>query len=139
MYGEGVKVIERGLSRGASVLLGLVAALISAGMAVMAPSSGSPIGFYLFALFSGAITVACLFTGRIRHWVGRLLGAAVFSISVWYLVGQISGGLAISEGRSEPSILNATIFLVVAGIPGLLFASLGRFTLRRKQGARSEP
>jgi hypothetical protein len=139
MYSEGREVLEQGLSRGASVLLGVVAALMSAGMALMAPSSNSPPGFYLFALFSGAIAVACFFTGRIRHWTGRGLGAAVFALSAWYLFGQISDGVAISGSRSEPSILNAVILLFVAGIPGLLFALLGRFNLRKRQEAKSEP
>jgi hypothetical protein len=139
MYREGQEVLERGLSRGSRVFLGLVAGLFCAGMAVMAPSSGSPIGFYLFAVFCGSIALACLFTGRWRRLIGRFIGAAVFAASAWYFVGQLSAGTLISGSRSEPSILNALIFLLVAGLPGLLFALFGRFTWRRSQGAAGEP
>ena len=139
MYREGQEVLARGLSRGASIVLGLVAALVCAGMAAMAPSSGSPIVFYLYSLFCGAIAAACFFTGSIRHMVGRLLGAAVFAISAWYLFGQFSGGQLVSGSRSQPSVLNAAIFFIVAGVPGLLFALLGRFSWRKEQGSSGEP
>jgi hypothetical protein len=105
----------------------------------MAPSSGSPLGFFFFALFCAAIAVACLFTGKVRRFVGRLLGAAVFAISAWYLVDQLLGGAVMSGSRSEPSILNAAVLFVVAGIPGLLFALFGRFTWRLAQGVEGAP
>ena len=139
MYREGRKALERGLSRGASVTLGLLTALICAGMAAMATYSNSPIGFFLFSLFSGAIAVACLFTGKLRHLAGRLVGAAVFVTSAWYLLGQVNGGAVLSGGRSEPSIFNALFFMAAAGIPGLLYALFGRFTRSQPGSKQGEP
>lgn len=127
MYREGQRVLERGLSRGASIALGTLTALICIAMAAMAASSTSPMGFYLFSLFCGLIAGACFFTGRVRQIFGRLIGAAVFTVSAWYLLDQLSGGSVISDRRSQPSIVNAMIFLAVAGAPGLVYALRGRF------------
>ena len=139
MYREAQEVLAPGLSRGAAISLGIVATLTCVGMAAMAPSSNSPIGFYLFAAFCGAIAIACFTSGKIRRMVGRLLGATVFVFSACYFLNELSDGPLISGRRSQPSILNAAIFLIVAGIPGLLYALLGRFSWRHGTGEPSEP
>lgn len=133
MYRQGQEVLGRGLGRGASIVLGTLAALIGGGMVLLADASPSPRGFHLFALFCGAIAVTCFATGKVRTWVGRLLGASVFAVSVGYFVGQLMHGPVISGGRSQPSLLNAAVFLFVAGIPGLIFAIFGRFAKRRPE------
>ncbi|TAA43455.1 hypothetical protein [Pseudoxanthomonas winnipegensis] len=138
MYRIGQEVLDRGLSRPASIVLGLVAGLTSAATTVMAPSSNRPAAFYLFALFCAAIAVASLFTGKVRSLAARSLGAAVFVFASYYFASQLLEGTFVSASPSQPSILNAAIFLAIAGIPGLRFALLGRFSKRRAQATGDE-
>lgn len=133
MYREGQRVLESGMSRGASLLLGTTAGFVGAAMIAMAPTSNAPAGFYGVGLFCAAIAVACIFTGKIRRASGRLIGAAVFSVTVWYLLDAIWGGPFHSSSRSQPSVLNAATLLFFAGIPGLLYALLGRFRWRKPE------
>lgn len=139
MYREGQRALESGLSRGASLLLGVTAALVGVAMIAMAPDSNSPTGFYGVGLFCVAIAVACVFTGRIRRGSGRLIGAAVFLVTLWYLAGAIWGGPFWSSSRSQPSVLNAATLLFFAGIPGLLYALLGRFRWRKPEESADAP
>ena len=128
MYVEGKKALERGLSRGASILLGAISTLIGVGMILIAPSSGFPLGFYVVGLFCTAMAATCFLTGKARSFFGRLTGAAIFVFCVWYLFSQFTEGPIFSVSRSEPSVLNAVFLLILAGIPGLFYALFGRLS-----------
>jgi hypothetical protein len=52
-------------------------------------------------------------------------------MSLVYLWEEITGQQLISN-RSEPSILNAVLFLAFIGIPGFTYAVKARFGLRKK-------
>lgn len=118
LYTTGKEVLAQGLSRGARILLAGFAGLFGAGMAWMAPHSGAPLSFYLFSAFCFAIVLACCLNGRTKRFFGRLIGAAVFIVTVWYCV------------EDWPHIRSIVLFWL-AGLPGLCYACLGRFYWRK--------
>jgi len=71
-------------------------------------------------------------------WAWRGVGALVFSAYVIYLIAMLieSGGrFTIGEGKSETTVLNALMGLIVFGIPGLAYAIFGRLTFRKPIGS----
>jgi hypothetical protein len=81
---------------------------------------------------------ACLLAGfwlppRIGFWGFRVLAGLVFVAYAAYLIDEFLFSQKPSNGigrRSDASPFNALLGLLVIGVPCLLFAVLGRFTLR---------
>ena len=130
MYRESAERIEAGLSPGASWTLGIFSALIGAMMLAIADQD-QLLGFSIVAGFCFVIALTCVLRGRPRQFFGSLTGISLFTMGCWYLIEQILGGSILSGTRSEPSVLNATLFLFFIGMPGLLYAVRAKFGLAR--------
>ncbi|AOT08721.1 hypothetical protein S4054249_13040 [Pseudoalteromonas luteoviolacea] len=97
-------------------------------MILIAPDLSNPIGIYLFGVFCLIIFVMCVTSGKVRNYLGRLVGLIVFGLSIWYFFGQLGNGDFILGKRSEPSMLNSILFFFAFGLPGILFAVKGQFS-----------
>ncbi len=127
MYEQANKSINRGLSLGARIFLGVVAGLFGIVMFLVAPPTEKAIFFYLFGTFCLLISVACFTQSRLRQFVGSVLGSSIFVLGLVYLIAEVSGGSLWSGRRSEPSVFNAALYLVFIGIPGAAYAYRTRF------------
>jgi hypothetical protein len=132
MYREAAEAINHGLSLGARLLLGAFAALFGIVMVLIAPPTDKAVFFYFFGVFFLLIALACLTQGRVRQFIGSVVGCVIFGLGVWYLVMEFFHGVYWSATRVEPSMLNACLYLVFIGIPGAAYACRVRFGLRRK-------
>lgn len=132
MYERANSEINRGLSRGARLLLGFMSALFGLVMVLTAPA-GEPraVWFYLFGAFCFFIALACFTSGRVRQFIGSLIGCAIFLAGVAYLAAELSGGVFWSGSRATPSAYNAVKYLLLIGIPGVAYAYKVRFGFRR--------
>ena len=61
-------------------------------------------------------------------WAWRVLGAIVFLAYVAYVFAMAIEGRVGAGRRSEPSLINSVLGLIVFGLPGLWFAIFGRLT-----------
>jgi hypothetical protein len=132
MYKSGQHALNKGLSPFARILLGCFSGLFGLVMILIAPEMSKPIGIYLFGTFCLIIFVMCITTGKIRNYLGRVIGLTAFGLSIWYFLGQFGGGELISEKRSEPSVLNAILFFFAFGFPGIWFAIKGKFPVKKQ-------
>jgi len=132
MYRAGEEIINKGLSPFTRILLGFVSGMFGLVMIVSAPPTDKAIGFYVFAGACLSISFACVFTGRVRQFFGSLIGLGLFTASMWYLLSQLLHGSLLSV-RSEQSILNAMLFLVFFGIPGISYIFKVWFGFVRKK------
>jgi len=131
MYELANEKINAGLSFGARLALGSVSALFGIVMLVIAPPTDKRIYFYLFGAFCLFITAACVTSGRVRKFIGSVIGSAIFIAGLVYLVAEIYAGVFFSGQFSEPSVVNALIYLSVIGLPGASYAYKARFGFRR--------
>ncbi|MBB3777733.1 hypothetical protein GGR74_003282 [Xanthomonas arboricola] len=76
MHQEAERTINHGLSHGARLLLGVFAMLFCAVMVVVAPPTDKAIYFYLFAAFCLLLALACFTQGRVRQFIGSLMGTS---------------------------------------------------------------
>lgn len=132
MYREAEQTINHGLSFGARLLLSAFATLFGIIMLLTAPSTNKAFIFYLFGVFCLLIAVVCFTQGRARQFIGSVIGCTIFGLGIWYLVVELSRGDYWSGARSEPSVLNACLYLAFIGIPGAVYAYRARFGLRRR-------
>lgn len=86
---------------------------------------------YVFGAFCLFIAAASLLRGRVAQFCGSVVGTGVFVAGVVYLGHELRFGQAVSGSRGEPSIVNACLFLLVFGLPGILYAVQARFGSRR--------
>ena len=115
----------------ARILIGVICLLVAGLMVIIAPDDENRIGFYGIAAFAVAAGAFCFASARLKDFLGSCVGVAAFVAGLWYLAGQLDSGEVYSGSRSRPSIINAVLFLVVFGLPGLLFALKTRFGFRR--------
>jgi len=129
MYEQAVKSIDQGLSLGARIALGSIAAVFGLVMILIAsPETGSKaIFFYGFGAFCLSIAIACFTTGRVRQFVGSTIGCIIFLTGVWYLASEVYAGALWSSRRSDPSAYTAVLYLLFIGLPGLSYAYRARF------------
>lgn len=132
MYEQANKTISQGLSPGARMALGFVSGLFGVVMLLIAPPTDAAIYFYSFGALCLVITIACITTGRLRQFVGSVVGCALFGLSLVYLVAEVTGGVDWSGRRSEPSVFNALLFFFFIGLPGVTYAYKARFGFRRQ-------
>ena len=130
--GEG-KEVGGSMSLGARLLLGVVSLLVGVLMVLIAsPEEGAKkLFFYGFGGFCFLSTLWCVTHGRVRSFVGSLVGVVVCATAIWYLAAMLLAGPATSASRSEPSVLNALLFLLVFGVPGAAYAWKVRFGFRK--------
>ncbi len=133
MYRAADETINKGLSLGARILLGTVAALFGVIMVLFATTSERPLGAYLFSVLCFVVALACFTQGRTRQFLGSIIGSAMFVAGVVYLVDQVLGGKLLSVSRAEPSVLNAISYLALIGLPGGAYVLKARFGFSREQ------
>ena len=101
-------------------------------IAIALPESGSKAAFfYGFGAFCLAIAVACVVRGRLRQFIGSLIGSVMFLACIFFLVAELSDGAFWSSHRSEPSVYKAFLCLLFIGLPGASYAYRTRFGLRK--------
>jgi uncharacterized membrane protein len=132
MHRVAAEKITQGLSLFPRIILAVVSGLFGVVMILVAPPTEKAFYFYSFGLLCILICVACLTTGRLRQFVGSIIGVALFATSLWYLYSQAVGGRIISQGRNEPSLLNSLLFFGAFGLPGIGYAAKVRFGMRRR-------
>ncbi len=132
MYEQANETINQGLSLGARIVLGLVSGLFGIVMLLVAPPTDKAVYFYLFGAFCLSIAIACFTRGRVRQFVGSLIGTIVFLMGLAYLVSEVTAGIYWSGRRSEPSVSNALLYLIFIGLPGAAYAYKARFGFPRK-------
>lgn len=117
------------MSLAARILLALASAVFGLMVILVAPPTGKAIHFYGFGAFCLAITLACIFRGRLRRFFGSVIASVVLCAGVAYLGHEIAGGAWISPSRSQPSVLNAVFFLLFFGLPAGIYLFKARFGL----------
>ncbi|MCF8075768.1 MAG: sigma-E processing peptidase SpoIIGA [Desulfotignum sp.] len=132
MYKLANQTINKGLSLGARITLGVISGLFGVVMLLIAPPTEKAIYFYLFGAFCLFITVACFTKDRIRQFIGSSIGSAIFIMGLVYLVSELVGGIFWSGRRSEPSVFNALMYLLFIGVPGAAYAFKVRFGFPKK-------
>lgn len=98
-----------------------------------AAESEHSFGIAAFGIFCLLIALACSTWGRVRQFIGSLVGTLMFCLSVAYLWSEMTAGPLFSLRKSEPSVLNAVLFLAFFGVPGLAYAFKARFGFRKKE------
>ena len=127
MYREAEEKINEGLSPLSRILLGSVSGLFGLMMFLIAPPTDKQIYFYLFGGFCLAICFACIFKGRVRQFLGSLIGLCLAFLSAWYLISQLINGGPMFSARSGQSIFNALMFTIFFGIPGFSYMVKAKF------------
>lgn len=117
------------MSLGARIIIAIFAVLFGSIMVLHGTSADPNKAWfsYAFGAFCFFIAAACVLKGRAAAFCGSLVGSCVFLAALFYLVHAWQSEPLSSGGRSQPSILNALMFLVVFGIPGLLYAWRAKF------------
>ena len=133
MYRKANETINQGLSLGARILLGSVAALMGAMMILIAEPPNKA-AFFAIGAFCLAIALACVTRGRVRQFIGSCIGVVIFLAGVAYLAWEIGNGVFWSGQRSQPSVVNAILYLVFIGVPGAAYAYKVRFGYPYKDG-----
>jgi hypothetical protein len=108
-------------------MLAFFAALFGVGTLLLAPHAPKPAPVYAFGVFCLLIAAACVARGRIAAFCSSVVGSAVFLAGAWYVVSELFDGPLWSGRRSEPSLVNACLFLVCFGVPGAMYALSARF------------
>jgi hypothetical protein len=132
MYKIAADKIKEGLGPGAKLILGAVSALFGVIMVGTASTTQDPFFAAMIGVFCFTITLACFTWGRVRQFLGSSIGVALFCLSIVYFWSQLTGKSLILGNRSEPSILNAVLFVIFFGVPGITYAFHARFGLRKK-------
>jgi uncharacterized membrane protein HdeD (DUF308 family) len=114
------------------ILLGFFSGLFGVMTIAIVPDTDKAIFYYTFGGFCLAICFACVFRGRVREFMGSIVGFVVFLTALWYVYSQIVEGSVASGSQSEPSIINAVLFLVVFGFPALGYVLSARFGFTKK-------
>lgn len=133
MYEQANEKINEGLSFGARLLLGSVSAVFGLIMIMGASGEDKVFLHYLFAAFCLLIALACCTRGRVRQFVGSIVGSAMFVIGLLYLFDEIAAGDFGYGGRGAPSVLNALGYLLFIGLPGGIYATKVRFGFAKRK------
>ena len=138
LYKAAEEQISKGLSPFSRFILGFFSTLFGVVMVLIAPPTDKAVFFYAFGIFCLLISAACVTKGRVRQFVGSVIGSILLLLSGWYLYSEITDGPLFTGRRSEPSVVNALFFLVAFGIPGVAYAIKTKFGWRRNE-TKTEP
>jgi len=142
MYREAQKVLGKGLSPFTRFLLGFISGLfgiVLIWLEYLSANSQNPYGMYAFGIFCLCISLACITKGIVRKTIGRLIGATVFVLSLWFLYSMVISGVNKSGSPSEPSIINAILFFFAFGLPGFWYAVFAKFPINKKNNETNSP
>ena len=136
IYKKAEEQINQGLSLVPRILLGSVSGLFGVvllffGIHGFTHAVENWFGYFAFGLFCALIALASFTWGRVRQCIGSCIGIIIFGLACWYLIAEFSGGVMISGKRSEPSILNAILFMGAFGVPGLTYTLFAKFGFRK--------
>lgn len=139
MYKEAEKQINSGLSLVPRIILGSVSGLFGVVLIFLGADGythkvANWFGYFAIGMFCSLIALVCVTWGRVRQFIGSCIGVIIFVLACGYLVDQLAGGILMSGKRSEPSVLNAILFMIAFGVPGLAYALKARFGLRKREG-----
>ena len=115
----------------ARIILALMSALFGVMMIFIAPPTDKAIFFYAFGAFCISIATVCFTRGHLAQFFGSIIGLAVSCTGLFYLGHELMEGKIFSGSRSQPSVFNACMFMLVFGIPGGAYVLNARFGLRR--------
>lgn len=138
MYKHATETITQGLSPAACYTLGAIAAafgaltLVTVGDPPLDSADGKPMGLYYFAAFCFLISLACFTRGRLRRFIGSIIGCSLFLVGIGYVYSEYTSGTKVLGDRSEPSLVNAVMFLFLIGVPGITFAIKSQFGMKRE-------
>jgi len=127
LYKAAEQEINKGLSPFARFILGFFSGLFGMVMVLIAPPASKAILFYAFGGFCLLICLATLTKGKVRQFIGSVIGCVLFVLSGWYMFSQITTGPIISGSRSEPSVINSVFFFIAFGIPGISYTIKTKF------------
>ncbi len=127
LYRSGEEVLAGGLSKASRIILGCAVGLMGVGVALNASNAPNPTLTWIFAGFCMAVALMCVFNGRLRRAIGRIVAATIFVTCVWYVIDCAYTEPVSSGSRSQPSLMNAVLLMLFAGIPAAYFAIRGRF------------
>ncbi len=82
---------------------------------------------YFLGAFCVLVAMAGLLKGRAARFCGSVVGLSVFAFGLLYLANELLSGPFFSDSRSKPSVLNAIMFMLVFGVPGLVYAIKAKF------------
>lgn len=117
------------MSLGVRIFLAITATLIGIVMILHGTTADVDKAWfsYAFGVFCILIAAAAFLKGRPARFCGSVVGACVFIIALWYLGYELMTGPIAATAAGGPSVVKAGLFLVVFGIPGLLYAVKARF------------
>ncbi len=131
------------MSLGARILVAAVA-LLFGGIMFLHGTTADPDKArfsHAFGAFCIFIAAASVLRGRAAQFCGSVVGLCVFLAGLLYLGHELLSGQFVSDRRSEPSAVNACLFLIVFGLPGVVYAINTRFGFGRtvpQRPARSD-
>ena len=115
------RITRYGLSFGARITLAVFAGFF--GVIMLHVGSGwegqGKMGINMFGTFCLFVAVACVTTGRVRQFVGSIIGCALCTIALWYVVTTSSD--------------DSLTFFVIFGIPGVAYAYKVRFGFSKRK------
>ena len=132
MYRVAAAEINKGLSLFPRLLLGAASLLCGTIMALVAHQAGKAGYFYVFSAFCVLISIACVSKGRMRQFLGGIIGISLFLLTAAYLAYEIMSGAPLIGSRSQPSIVNSALCLVFFGLPGITYTARTRFGFARQ-------
>ena len=109
MYERAIEVIHQGLGFGARLLLGIVASAFGVVMFLTA-NPEHRVGFYGFGVFCMLMAATCFTSGRIRQFIGSVVGCAIFLTGIWYLEVEIHRGAPFPAAPRSPRLLTPWAF-----------------------------
>jgi hypothetical protein len=127
------------MSFGARLLIAVFATLFGLLMFAAAPPTEKAPLFYAFGAFCLAIAVACVAPGRVAQFFGSIVAASVLVMGIAYFGAMAVGGPVATGRRSDQSLVNSLLFLVVFCVPSAMYLWHARFGLGRSSSAESEP
>lgn len=127
MYQIAESEINRGLSRGARILLGSSALIFALVMILVAPDDGKKFSFYGIGFFFALIAAACAVTGRRRRFIGSIIGLGLFLLTSYFFAYEALSGAPLIAPRGSPSIASSALCFLFFGIPGARYLWKARF------------
>lgn len=114
------RITRYGLSFGARITLAIFAGFFGVIMLHAASQiDAGAVPYYMFAAFCLMIAIACVTKGRVRQFVGSIIGCALCTIALWYVVTASSG--------------DSLMFLAIFGIPGVAYVYKVRFGFSKRK------
>jgi hypothetical protein len=129
------------MSLGARILLAVFATLFGYIMFLHGTTADPDKAWFSYAFggFCFFIAAASVLKGRAAQFCGSVVGSCVFVSGLLYLGYELLSGPVVSGSRSESSVINALRFLMVFGVPGLLYTARARFGFGRVQAQPDAP